>query len=293
MSTRIAALEVGGTHSRAAIVDPGSWRVEPRSVTSVELDPSSPSDVLISSIVRPLVGLPIAGDGLLGVGIPGPFDYSRGIGCFQGVGKFDSLRGMNLRDRIASATSLRPGHISFLNDANAFGVGEWLCGAGRSHHRMLALTLGTGVGSVFLEGGVPVESGPDVPPEGRVDLLRIESDPLEEAFSRRAIRLAYEEASGELLDVKEIAGRARSGDIDAHRILRDGALGLGRAIAPYIRRFQPTIVVVGGAISDSWDLVSPALESGLDCDVPVVRSALGLEAPLIGAAYHAWKARNL
>lgn len=287
MNKPIAALEVGGTHSRAGMVDTGQWRVYAASVASVGLDASASSDVLAASIVQPLVGLPIFGDSLLGVGIPGPFDYRRGMGSFEGVAKFESLRGLDLRDHIAATVSLRPEHISFINDANAFGIGEWLSGAGRNHQRMIALTLGTGVGSVFLQDGTPVEDGPDVPPEGRVDLLRIEGRPLEEVFSRRAIRLAYQGARGDLLDVKEIAERARSGDSQAHRVLVEAAVDLGRSISPYVGRFEPTVVVVGGAIARSWDVLSPALEVGLDSEVPIVRAALEADASLIGAAHHA------
>ena len=46
-----------------------------------------------------------------------------------------------------------PGSLCFSNDASAFGVGEWLIGAARGTTRCVAVTLGTGVGSAFLDRG--------------------------------------------------------------------------------------------------------------------------------------------
>ena len=41
----------------------------------------------------------------------------------------------------------------FVNDAEAFGLGEWRAGAARGRRRAVAITLGTGVGSVFVADG--------------------------------------------------------------------------------------------------------------------------------------------
>ena len=62
---------------------------------------------------------------------------------------------------------LDPAWIRFLNDAEAFLLGESVAGAARGHAPRVGITLGTGLGSAFLADGEIVRSGPDVPPERR------------------------------------------------------------------------------------------------------------------------------
>ncbi|MNC90661.1 hypothetical protein D3C83_67870 [compost metagenome] len=57
---------------------------------------------------------------------------------------------------------------------------------------------------------------------------------------------------------------------------------LGKALSPWVDTFGATIVVVGGSMAGSWDLVAEPLRSGLG-EVALVRSRLGDAAPLVGA----------
>ena len=112
-------------------------------------------------------------------------------------GKFEALYGVDVRGgavgRVARAL---PAPIIFLNDADAFLWGEWLFGAAAGHDRCVAITLGTGIGSAFIADGELRHDGPGVPPEGRVDLLRIAGLALEDVVSARAIEKAYRERTG-------------------------------------------------------------------------------------------------
>ncbi|GAA5133601.1 hypothetical protein GCM10023320_60070 [Pseudonocardia adelaidensis] len=185
------------------------------------------------------------------------------------------------------AKELDAADVVFLNDAHAFGIGEWRAGTARGHDRVLVLTLGTGVGSCFLDRGTPVSSGPDVPPEGRADLLTIDGAPLEETVSRRA--LLARAGAGPGVDVRDLAERARAGDTATESLFTDAFAALGRAVAPWARRFGASLVVVGGAIAASWDLVAAPLHAGLSdgrAELPVVPASSG-HAGLVGAAWWA------
>src|SRR5262249_22205625 len=157
--------------------------------------------------------------------------YRRGIALFTGVGKFDALHGRDLGRALMDGLPNAPGGVSFLNDADAFLLGEWLHGAAAGADRCVGITLGTGVGSAFAAGGSIRLEGPGVPPEGRVDLLTIGGRPLEDVVSRRAIRAAYRAHGGvreddrdggaaEGPDVVDIAARARAGEPLAQAVLR-------------------------------------------------------------------------
>ncbi len=133
--------------------------------------------------------------------MPGPFDYEAGIGRYSSVAKFDALNGIDVGTQLLAALGGLPARIVFLNDAAAFGIGEWVAGAARvrdTRHcdKLVAITLGTGVGSAFIDAGRPVTHGPRVPPHGYVYLLRINGRPLEDVMSTRAIVAAYLRSSG-------------------------------------------------------------------------------------------------
>ncbi|TQM06212.1 ROK family protein [Pseudonocardia kunmingensis] len=283
--TPVPALEIGGTHVSAALLAP-PWSPGPVHRSPVRAHGTAAQ--IVEDLLRCAAALGPQPGARWGVAIPGPFDYAAGIGRFTGVGKFDALRGFALGD--ALTRELGAAEVVFLNDAAAFGIGEWRAGTTCGHDRALVLTLGTGVGSCFLDRGTPVGEGPDVPPEGRADLLTIDGAPLEDTVSRRALLARADAAPG--VDVRDLAERALAGDATARALFTDAFTALGHALAPWVRRFGTSLVVVGGAIAASWDLVAAPLRAGLSDDraeVPVV-PASSAHAGLVGAAW--WAQRS-
>lgn len=287
----VPALDVGGTHVTGCRVDTATWRAVPGSACTCPVDAAGSAEAILDTIAACAASLGPLGGGILGVAVPGPFDYDRGVGDYHGVGKFDALRGVDVGRELLARLPEPPATVCFVNDAAAFALGEWVSGAARGHDRTLTLTLGTGIGSGFLAAGRPVVDGPDVPPEGRVDLLRIDSAPLEDTVSRRALLAAYLRRIAPRpgpadLDVAGLSGRARNGDADAAEVFRTAFRALGVAIEPWVRRFGADLVVVGGSIAGSWDLVAAPLREPLGA-VDVVRACHLDESACIGAAWHA------
>ncbi|MGW5866631.1 ROK family protein [Streptomyces sp. NPDC055239] len=275
-----AVLEIGGTHVTAALVDPFRVRVSRRVRRS--LDARGDAEHILGTVVRCAGELQVPAGQVWGAAVPGPFDYEKGIARFRGVGKFDDLYGVDVRSGFLDGVRPRPADVVFLNDAHAFSLGEWRAGAAVGHRRCVGITLGTGVGSAFLADGVVRRAGPGVPPEGRVDLLRWSGAPLEDSVSRRAILARYGDRD---VDVRDIALRAREGEKWAAQVLDEALAALGTVLAPYVRDFGASAVVVGGAMALSWDLVGPAVGVGLgDTPVRPRPGTLGADAALIGAA---------
>jgi glucokinase len=298
VSRRVPVLEIGGTHVTAALVDIGEWRVVADVGSRLEVDARGAADKIISTLVEAAGSLQPADRTLWGVAIPGPFDYSRGVATFRGVGKFDSLRGVHLGDVLQRTITGPTGRVHFVNDAEAFAVGEWVAGQAKGHRRVVGVTVGTGIGSAFLVEGVAQRRGPGIPPQGRLDLLDIAGRPLEDTVSRRAIRGRYAELTADLasgsLDVKDIATRARTGDVLARRALDEPLQALGRVLAPSAVDFGASTIVVGGSIALAWDVIEPPLFSGMDEAAPAWSGSFGVvaaqrieQAALLGAAWHA------
>jgi glucokinase len=260
----LAALDIGGTHVTRARVDPGDWSVRADSVSRHDLRSDGTAEHILGAIVACGRELELPAEAWCGIAIPGPFDTERGVGLYRS-GKFDALYGVDVRAAVAEGLGLDPEHLVFVPDSQAFLRGEWVAGAAAGYDRAAGITLGTGVGSAFLADRQIVAEGPLVPPEGRIDLTEYDGRPLEETMSRRALLAAYGE---EGVDVRDIFDRARDGDERAQSVIRTAVTALGRALAPWLDGFGAQVLVVGGAMSGSWDLVEPDLRAGLAAAVP-------------------------
>ena len=278
-------LEIGGSHVSAAVVDASTGTLV-GAVHRRDLDGAAPAADILDALVAAAALLSVPDTATWGVAMPDPFDYARGVGLFTGVGKFESLHGLDLRAVLSARLPGGGQAIHFLNDADAFALGEWAHGAGAGHRRCVGLTLGTGVGSGWIVDGRITSSGPGLPPDGRAHRLRIGGAPLEETVSSRAIRRAYRAATGAAgCDVRTIAARARDGEPAARAVLRHAMRSLGGALGPCVRDFAADVVVIGGSMSASWDLFEPWFRSGSPADAPPIRPADDPEhAALLGAA---------
>lgn len=278
-------LEVGGTHVTAALVDPADWSVGQS--TRYHLDADAAADAVLDRIWRAGNALRAPAGTTWGVAMPDPFDYELGVGKFEGVAKFGSLRDVDVG--AALGQRLR-GEMAFLNDADAFLLGEWAAGAAAGVGRCAAITLGTGIGSAWLVDGEVVDPGE--PPGGRIHRMTVGGAPLEDVVSRRAIRRAYAAATAdESADVHEIVAAARAGSAPARRVLDTAISELGAVVARCVAAFGADVLVIGGSISASWDVLGPAFVDGAGATAlpRVVVSADPDRAPLIGAAVHAMR----
>lgn len=283
-------LDIGGTHVTAARVANGTVVEQYRGPLDADADASAIISQ-IATIAAHLTGL--TPGSRWGVAIPGPFDYVRGVGDFRSVEKFQSLRGFDVGAALCTVLPGRPDRVAFVNDAEAYALGEWDT-RGRPE-RLICITLGTGVGSGFIADGALITAGPEVPVDGNIHNEQWDGRPLERTVSREAIRRTFA-ACGGTADVEEITRLARDGDEGAGRVLREAMLVLGKVLARWVGRFRPDAVVVGGSMSQSWDVLSPGLFAGLaQSNVTRPRPSpaqLVDTAPLVGAAIIATRTTN-
>ncbi|MDJ1134673.1 ROK family protein [Streptomyces iconiensis] len=292
-------LDVGGTHVTAALVETASGLPLPGSVVREPLDSDDGAGEILDALAATARRLRVPHSRDWGVAIPGPFDYATGTGRFRGIGKFEALHGVDVGSGLCERLGQDARTLHFLNDADAFALGEHRAGAAAGHDRVVCLTLGTGVGSSFLAGGTPVHRGPGVPPGGHVHRLTVRGQALEDVVSRRAIRAKYASLSrrsgtGPLPDVREIAARARRREASAAQAIGYAFQALGHVLAPWCREFGATAVVVGGSMSASWDLVEAGLAAswaeetfGRNGPPALLKATRSADAALVGAARRA------
>jgi glucokinase len=277
--TTVGALDIGGTHVAAGRVQLSSTTVDSGARVRLEFTRGTTP---LERILEAATAVATPETRRFGVAAPGPFDYDAGV-CLV-THKLPGLYGVNLRRELAPALGLVGGAVSFLNDAEAFLLGEWWAGAARGHRRALGVTLGTGLGSAFLEDGRFVRSGPLVPEDGALYTLAFRGRPVEQTISRGALLVRY----GGGPDVEQIAAEARGGETRARRVFEDLAADLAEFLAAPLDAFAPTSLVIGGSIAQAWDLLEPTLVEGLAARPLRVARAVNIDdAPLLGAALYA------
>jgi glucokinase len=267
---RVGALELGGSHVSACVVEHQTWNVSRG--CRLPLGPGAAPDELLGAIRRAAAAVAIVDR--LGVAAPGPFDYENGVCLVRDLGKLEGLFGVDVREELARELRLESTAIRFLNDAEAFLLGESIAGAARGCDRAVGITLGTGLGSAFLVDGQIVRAGRGVPPNGDLHVVPFRGAPAEDAISGRAITARFDGRS----DAAAIAALADAGDAGALAAFASFGADLAELLDPWLSAFRPRRVIVGGSIARSWRHFGRALP-------PSALPAERLEdAALVGAA---------
>ena len=176
------------------------------------------------------------------------------------------------------------------NDANCFAWAEHLFGAARASSSTLGITLGTGVGgglvididkkSVLYDGynGSATEVG---------HMILDKDRSFEDLCSSHAQYLWRG------IDPLIIEQKALAGDKASREIYNKYGFWLGVGIANCINFIDPQMIVLGGSLSNAWDLFEKEMNitakkyiiSTLAKKTKIVRAKLGDDAAALGAAY--------
>ena len=289
-SLPLLSWDIGGTHVTAAIVD--GTKIENRTDLPVDNEASA-KDILgvwTQAGIEAAASFPSLVGGALAM--PGPFDYARGVSHHQT--KFRTLNGLNIAEELSNtlqARGLPPLRLSFTNDAGCFALGEATCGPLSGVSRVIGVTLGTGVGSGFVSDGHVMTSGKEVPPEGQIWWTTYKDGMAEDYVGTRALSTAYRERCGADFTPLQIAERAFAGDEDARATYAQMGRDLGYILMPWIERFRPQGLVLGGNICRSKALFDQSLRAALPSGFSLHYSQLGEDAALLGAA-RAWRTQR-
>jgi glucokinase len=275
----VGAMDIGGTHVTAGRVDACARSVVAGSRVRVSLPAAGTRPELLEEISRAAVSIAQSDVSLIGVAVPGPFDYSAGVSRI--AHKLHGLYGVDLRSELGAAMGLADATtVQFLNDAEAFLLGEWWAGAARGHARAVGITLGTGLGSAFVDDGRIVRTWPGIPADGPLYEQSFRGAPVEQTISSSALVARYGAPP------EAIAARARSGEPFASRVFEELGQALAEFLTPWLRTFEPTCLVVGGSIARSWKLFADSLRAELEPIESVTVAEHLDDAPLLGAAWY-------
>lgn len=276
----VIGVDIGGSHITAAVADTYNKRILPHTLVRHKVNSSADSNTILEQwqiAVNGCQALHAGAVSCIGMAVPGPMDYDTGISYIRGQQKYDALYGMNLKTELAARLGMPASAIFMANDAACFMQGEADYGAGRGYRHILALTLGTGMGSARYT------------PSGAVD-ASLWNSPYREGiaedyFSTRWFVNEYKKLTGlEVADVHSLVQKAET-DIELAGIFGT----FGRNLADFLNRQLDCdgteCIILGGNIAKSFSLFRQQL---LACfraaDIPVKIALLGEEAALLGAA---------
>ncbi len=283
-------IDIGGTHISCGVADIEAGTLLEPTQARVTFDHKAPSGEILEHWADALNQTLANTDSsrLIGFGfaIPGPFDYRNGISRMQH--KFEGLYGVHIPDTLRPLlTTGQNLPMRFINDATAFAIGESWMGEGRGLRKVVVITLGTGFGSAFLDDDVPVVQGAEVPPEGCLWHLPFRDGIADDYFSTRWFTKTYAEQSGRRVPgVKTLMDKAAVDPV-AGQLFETFGQNLAAFLAPWLRRFDAEVLIIGGNIAHALPLFGPALREGMRAagvSVRITPSVLWEKAALLGSA---------
>jgi glucokinase len=287
----VIGADIGGSHITAALVNRGDGSVLDSSKVKVAVNAGADAADILSRWSSALKEVCTTANGqvaAIGIAMPGPFDYPAGISQIKGVAKYESLYGMNIREALQASLPFS-GDIYFENDASCFALGEAWSGEGAGCSRMVAVTLGTGLGGTFLHNKVILHEGRGVPPEGYIYNLPYKGRIAEDYISSRWLLNEYQQRTGERLnEVKCLGELAEKQDATALQLFTELGHSLGEVLHPWLRQFEAERMVIGGNIRKAHPYFLPALNTCLQqhgINTTIHISNRGENSALSGAAW--------
>lgn len=278
----VLGVDIGGSHITAALVDLKDGTLVQNSIKRNSVDSRGNAEEIFTAwceVINKAFGNDFTTEKRIGIAMPGPFDYENGISLIKDQDKFNALYELDIKEELAKRLNVQPAHIKFVNDAAAFIHGEVFCGAAKGYDNVLGLTLGTGLGSAISINGIAKDA--------ELWNSKFLSGIAEDYLSTRWFVNKYKSLTdNDIAGVKELAAIVNE-DPYARQIFNEFGRALGHFLADFIKDTGSQVVVMGGNISQAFDLFAPPLIENLKAfhlSTEIKLTKLNEHAALIGAA---------
>jgi predicted NBD/HSP70 family sugar kinase len=292
----VLGIDIGRARLRAAVADLSGEILARTDVPNQERTANGVADAAAQAAGQAMHEAKIPASNVIhaAVGTPGVFDpddgrvrYAVNLPGWGRAGLF-----ARIRERLGGI------EISVHNDANLAALGEYDFGAGRDSRLFVYVLIGTGLGVGIVANGelftgahgaagevgfLPVSfSAPNQSAEAHV------RGELEEAVSADAVvRAARERGLTGRLTAKRVFDEARKGHPAAIAAVHQEGERIAHVVAAISAVIDPDVVVLGGGVGHSADLMLDPVREVLDRTTPLrpvlAASELGDDAVLLGA----------
>lgn len=259
-------MDFGGTNIKAGVFDESG---KPLKFVEKKLIDFSTSGNLLENLIlhaRDIIGDHEISSG--GFAIKGLINTETGV-LENDIGAGQMLAGINLKKAFSEGLGFP---FIVQNDARAYAWGEYKFGSGRGSKALVCMTLGTGYGCSLIADGKPYcgsdssggllgghisidKNGPECPcgNKGCLELY----------CSATALKAKVKNVHSSLKETEDVLpeffNRIKLGDKDCLKTFNEFIEDLSMGIVNAIHAYGPDIVVLGGGVMNSADIILPPL----------------------------------
>jgi len=281
MNTSYAiGLDIGGTHITAGVINKTEMKIVDSSIYKESFNSNLPVNQVMN-IWKRVIDTAIENSKVetitgIAVCMPGPFDYEKGICWIKDQSKYEHFYGLNVRELLLESLNFPENFaVLFENDAVCFGKGEVFKQQENLSKKVMAFTLGTGLGACFIDKGVSINSGSSVPADGEIYNLSYKKGIAEDYVSARGLLADYKSLTNiDLNNGLELYNLALQGDQMAIKAFGTMGEDLAEVVIPWIKNFAADHIIIGGKIANARQLFLPLFnkkikESNLETAVSI------------------------
>lgn len=306
----VIGIDLGGTRLRVALANRAGNIIRHRVLpTLAEEGRNAVLGRLIAEARTILDPINLVDLAMVAVAVPGPVDPFSGI-----VYRPPNLPGwgdIELKSILEEELTVP---VIVGNDANLAALAEHHFGAGRGASHLVYVTMSTGIGGGIVNDGelfLGAWGGAAEIGHMTIDLNGprcscgnfgcLEAMASGSAITREAARRIASGSTSVLtervhrnldeLRTQLIVQAAQEGDPLANQVITWAAYNLGVGLANVMHLFDPNVIVIGGGVSNAWNLLMPTIQRALReramevyvRRTRIVRSELGDDAGMLGA----------
>lgn len=195
---------------------------------------------------------------VIAISSPGPFDFQTGTSHMKH--KLSSMYNISLKSRIRDVLSEI--NVYFIHDATAFALGAMYEMPELKNMRFAAVMLGTGLGYIYSDNG-KIHLDSSGTPENRLWCKPLINGICEDYVSTEKILIECKKSGYPCKSVKAAAHDAIMGNDVLKQIFGDYGIHLGMCVSLAMKDDDFEILVIGGRISNSWELIKNGFETNV------------------------------
>ena len=276
----VVGVDIGGTHITAGLIDLQSHFIFRQSLVRHSIDAKGEAEQIIdqwTTAIRECRSFDADFSNNIGIAMPGPFDYEKGISLIKGLDKYESLYNINVKELLAKKLGIEVKDIFMMNDASCFLKGELFCGTAGNSKNVIGITLGTGLGSAIFKNGIQYD--------GDLYCTPYKGETAEDYLSARWFLKRFKELTGkDVKNVKEISQQIPDKYTDV--LWKEFGDNLGEVLATFAEKHDAEKIIIGGNIMKAWELFIRDTNNTLEkrsVNITLVKARLGEESALMGA----------
>lgn len=309
ISELIGSVDIGGTKTIVAITNRKGEILKRKTFATILSECSQTFDLCCQYMRQFLEEDCLTINDLYGIGInvPGMYDAEKEILI---KAPFASWENIKVKEYFQKKLAFND--IFVENDVKNCALGEKYFGHGKKYQNYMWITVSTGIGGAIVQNGQIIRGNNNL--AGEIGHVKVEytkpkkctcgergcleayasgtaiARSVQERIKRNAAFGREFEKHGLQADAKGCAALAEIGIEEARGIYEGMGDYLARGIAAAINLLNPQVVILGGGVAKSIDLLLPLIHMNIHnyiveglVETPIIQTALGYEAALLGA----------